>query len=243
METNQYIIAGLKVQMTTYGERTRLQSIPYLMPFDGEPDIVVDYTREAIEKAMSEYPHLSFDDKEYLMTGTRFYYRFLPFDGFMLHSSCVVADDGKAYLFSAQPGTGKSTHTALWLKYLGDKARILNDDKPAVRLENGVFYAYGTPWSGKTDQNINERYPIGGIAFLERSTECFIRPMEAEDAIKNLYWQTVKPRTEAAVDMLFGLVEKVIGAVPIRQFGCDISEQAFRTSYEGLTGRTYHKED
>ena len=55
----------------------------------------------------------------------------------MLHSSAVVAD-GKAYLFTADSGTGKSTHTQLWPRMFGDRAYILNDDKPALLDEYEV---------------------------------------------------------------------------------------------------------
>ncbi len=238
MATEKYVIAGLKVSMELLGERTVRQAEPYLCDFEGEPDMTVALSIEHIERINKQYPTLSFDDMEYVLTGSRFYFQFIRFGGFMLHSSCVVSD-GKAYMFSANPGTGKSTHTALWLKYLGDKAYILNDDKPAIRLENGEFYAYGTPWSGKTDQNVNEKVPIGGVAFIERSKNCFIENMDTSEMFKNIYWQTVKPRIEANLDMLIEVCEKFITEIPIYRFGCDISEKAFKTSYEKLTGNKH----
>ena len=39
----------------------------------------------------------------------------------VLHSS-AIAVDGNAYLFSAHSGTGKSTHTSLWLDHFKDRA-------------------------------------------------------------------------------------------------------------------------
>ena len=91
----------------------------------------------------------------------------------MLHASAVVVD-GDAYLFSAPCGTGKSTHASLWLKYLKHKnPYILNDDKPAIRIVNDNIYVYGTPFSGKTDKNKNEKANLKGIAFLEQSNLLF----------------------------------------------------------------------
>ena len=82
-----------------------------------------------------------------MWVGEAFYARLLQYDGMLLHASCVEKD-GKAYLFSAKSGTGKSTHTHLWLRAFPD-SRIINDDKPAVRRMDGTFYACGTPFSGK----------------------------------------------------------------------------------------------
>lgn len=64
---------------------------------------------------------------------------------------------------------GKSTHTKQWQKYFGaDQAIIINDDKPVLRrLEDG-WYAYGTPFSGKTDENVNKKVKLQGICMLER---------------------------------------------------------------------------
>ena len=66
-------------------------------------------------------------ESEYYCSAYRFYTQLVDFSGLMLHSSAVIMD-GRAYLFSAPSGTGKSTHTQLWLDVFGDRATILNDD-------------------------------------------------------------------------------------------------------------------
>ena len=55
------------------------------------------------------------------------------YDTFMFHAS-AVAVDGAAYLFTANSGTGKSTHTRLWREYLGERAVMINDDRPLIRI-------------------------------------------------------------------------------------------------------------
>lgn len=82
----------------------------------------------------------------------------------LFHSS-VTAYQGHAYMFLGTSGTGKSTHSSLWLKNFSD-AYLLNDDNPVFRVEDGVGYVYGTPWSGKTPCYRNERYPVGAIVQL-----------------------------------------------------------------------------
>ncbi|MGN1232246.1 MAG: phosphoenolpyruvate carboxykinase [Candidatus Cryptobacteroides sp.] len=92
-----------------------------------------------------------------------------------IHSSAVVLG-GRAFLFLGSSGTGKSTHSALWLRNFPG-ARLLNDDNPAIRILDGRVLAYGTPWSGKTPCYVNENWPVGGIVRLRqapynRFTEC-----------------------------------------------------------------------
>jgi hypothetical protein len=108
---------------------------------------------------------------------------------FLMHSS-VIEVDGYAYAFTAKSGVGKSTHTKLWQSTFGEKVKIFNDDKPALRrLEDGWF-AYGTPWCGKDGININMKVPLGGICFLKQSTENSIRRLDKKEAIQKILSQT-----------------------------------------------------
>ena len=123
-----YLIAGLRVAMESFG-RTLDQAQAYEVPVAGEPDIVIRSSPEILRESC---PYLSLDDCEYICTGASFYTQLLLHNGIMLHSSCVVVDD-KAYLFTARSGTGKSTHTRLWCQLFGDRAVMVNDDKPFLR--------------------------------------------------------------------------------------------------------------
>ena len=141
-----YDIAGLTVRMNNCGGRSEKQAIPYLAK-NQDPeqhfDIDINVDKKRVEIAMREHPELNANDWEYMLTGSDFYTDLIKFNGILLHSSCVVVD-GVAYAFSADSGTGKSTHTQLWLKHFGDRAYILNDDKPAIREIDGKIYACGT---------------------------------------------------------------------------------------------------
>jgi len=85
----------------------------------------------------------------------------------LFHSS-VVGCDGRGYMFLGKSGTGKSTHSSLWLKYING-TELVNDDNPVVRLMPDGFYVFGSPWSGKTPCYRNIRYPIGGIVQLSQA--------------------------------------------------------------------------
>ena len=86
----------------------------------------------------------------------------------LFHSS-VVSYQGRGYMFLGQSGTGKSTHSSLWLKYI-EGTELVNDDNPVVRiLENDKVRVYGSPWSGKTPCYRNVSYPVGAIVKLSQA--------------------------------------------------------------------------
>ncbi|MBQ3549572.1 MAG: hypothetical protein IJA41_01220 [Clostridia bacterium] len=239
MSVGRYLIAGLKVEMNVRGEMLRERSEKYRSDFEGEPDIVIDPEPEKLARLQEDFPRLKEDAVEYLGTGCIFYYRLLKFDGLMLHSSCI-AYDGKAYIFSADSGTGKSTHTSLWREYI-DGVTMINDDKPAIRLIDGVFYAIGTPWSGKTDQNTDIAVPVGGVALLKRGLENRITPAKPAEIVPFIMRQTMFPTKPENIDRLADLLDKFIRTVPIYDLECDISERAVITSFEALTKSKYVK--
>jgi len=146
--------------------------------------------------------------------------------------------DGKAYAFTADCGTGKSTHTQLWLNRFGDRAYILNDDKPALRFEDGVWYAYGTPWSGKYDISRNERVPLAGIAVVERGEENEILPFKGIAAIHAILKQVNRPRSAQYRVKLMELLDKLISTVPVWKLRCNMDPQAAEVAYESMCGKT-----
>lgn len=229
-------IAGLKVNIKNNSGRTAKQAISYLSDNQNEEqdiDIVIDVTEERIKSAMEEHPELQQDDWEYMLTGSDFYTQLIKFSGILLHSSCVVVD-GYAYAFSADSGTGKSTHTQLWLKHFGDRAYILNDDKPAIRIIDNKVYACGTPWSGKYDYSTPKIVPLAGICFLERSEDNWIKKADTSKAVFNIFSQTVRRLGPNAMEKLFDVLEDIFSKVPIWELGCNISDDAVLTSYNAM---------
>ena len=227
-----YNIACLTVAMDTFG-RTLEQSKPYLCE-KAQPQIVIKSDWQGQQDGL---PHLSRDDSEYISTGTWFYAELLKFDGFLLHASAVVVD-GKAYLFSAASGTGKSTHTSLWLQTFGNRAYILNDDKPALRCVDGKWYAYGTPWSGKYDINTNACVEVGGICFLRRGETNSIRPYTGAKAVFEFLQQTLRPKREDSRLVIMELLNRLMESVPVWQLECNMDPEAVRVSYEAMSGRS-----
>lgn len=231
-----YKIAGLIVGMESYG-RIVEQAKPYLCECDGSADIVITSAADIVK---SRYPSLSDEEAEYLGTGASFYKELLNYSGFQLHSSAVVVD-GHAYLFTAKSGTGKSTHTGLWMKQFGDRAYILNDDKPALRRINGGWYAYGTPWSGKNDLSADCCVPVAGIACLERGQVNSIEEFDGIDAVKAITLQTNRPKAAAYRIKLLELLDTLIRDVPVWKLKCNMDPEAAIVSYEAMSGRKFEE--
>lgn len=234
--TRIYKICGLPVECDFRFPVMTARAEKYLIDSTISPVISIPFSQQNIDRLKSRQSDLTDDDCEIINTAESFYYALLEHGGFMLHSSAVVMD-GEAYLFSAPSGTGKSTHTALWLKHFGGRAQILNDDKPAVVVENGSVTACGTPWSGKSDLNLNLRVPLRGICILERSQNNFIEPLPPERSVFALLDQTLRPSDGERMNALLELLDAVTSNVPIWRMGCDISTEAAEMAYRAMSGK------
>lgn len=229
-----YAIAGLTVKMDSFG-RTEEQAEAYRCKLATKVDIQVD-SEPLKERYREARPGISEDTVEYMCSAGSFYKQLLDFDGFMLHSSAVVVD-GRAYLFAADSGTGKSTHTQLWLEKFGEGAYILNDDKPALRREADGWYAYGTPWSGKFDISVNTRVPVAGIAVLERGENNRIRRISGIQAVSGVLRQAHRPREAERREKLLAILDKLITEVPIWKLKCNRELEAATVAYEAMAGK------
>ena len=231
-----YRIADLSVNMEV-GGRTLYQSEKYKVSDtpDDMADITVANLSESINLILKKHPQAVWDTVEYLLSGLRFYKALVDFDGFMLHSSAVVYE-GKAYLFSADSGVGKSTHTSLWLQRFPGSF-ILNDDKPALRIINGTTYVYGTPWNGKGERNVNTCVPLGGICFIYRAQQNTIRPMPTPQVIQNLLRQTAHGKfSEQIMTKLFLIWNQVLADHKVYEMGCLPNIEAAELAYQTMKG-------
>ena len=178
--------------------------------------------------------NISEDQLAYMESGRQFSIYLLEHDGFYLHSSAVEID-GRAYLFSGRSGEGKSTHTRLWQKHFGKKAKVFNDDKPALRCMDGIWYAYGTPWCGKDGININMKAPVAGICFLKQASKNRIRPLGKTEALAKVLPQTIHkfPNTKR-LDLLLNHVDDLLNKVPVFELENKPEPEAAILSYETM---------
>ena len=170
----------------------------------------------------------------YMESAYQFYQNLVEHGGFYLHSSAVVWE-GRAYLFSGDPGMGKSTHTRLWQRVFGPGARVINDDKPALRLIDGVWYAYGTPWCGKDGININERAPVAGVCFLKQAPHNAIRRLESQEALECILKQTIwKFHDPVRLSTVLGHLDRFLKRIPVYELENLPVPEAARLSYDTM---------
>lgn len=201
----------------------------YQLTADMPADITIDQKKYHYDR-IPEDPELV----AYLDSGTQFYYQLLKHDGMVLHASAVEIDN-RAYLFSGPCGTGKSTHTKLWQSVFGKDAKVFNDDKPALRCIDGVWYAYGTPWCGKDGINQNMKVPLAGICFLTQSKNNEIRHISKKEAVKHIIYQTIHHfNSEKGLDYLIKLVDRIVNEIPIFEFENRPEPEAAILSYETM---------
>ena len=201
----------------------------YRAETDEPAQIVIDETKyrpEAWKGLAPEYV-------PYMASGGQFYAQLLKFDGLMLHAS-AVAMEGHAYLFSGPCGRGKSTHTRLWQSAFVEAASVFNDDKPALRRLSDGWYAYGTPWCGKDGINKNEKWPLAGICFLKKAEQNRIRRLEAAEALPLLLGQTTYRLYPEKMELLLGLVDRLLREVPVYELENLPTEDAARLSFETM---------
>ena len=145
----------------------------------------------------------------------------------LVHASCI-AYNGCGYPFIAKSGTGKSTHSSLWLQHI-EGTELMNDDNPIIRTIDGTPYIYGSPWSGKTPCYRNIVRPLGAIVNISRASANSIEqlgPVQAFAALlpacSSMMWDSV------INDNLCNSLTTIISTTPIYTLHCLPDEAAAR---------------
>lgn len=153
----------------------------------------------------------------------------------LMHASAVVSG-GSAYLFQGRSGTGKSTHSRMWLENIAG-TELLNDDHPAVRFSvDGTPMAYGTPWSGKTDCYRNSAAPIGGFVRIVRSPENELKRLSPLMAYASLTASVfyLPFMTEVQRDVRHRTIERLAAMTPCCDMNCRPDADAAIVCSHGL---------
>jgi len=153
----------------------------------------------------------------------------------LIHSS-VIRKDGRGYLFLGKSGTGKSTHSRLWLKYIPG-TELLNDDNPVIRCgDDNIPMVYGSPWSGKTPCYRNIEARIGGFVSLHQAPFNKIQRLPIVPAYAALFPAVSNMKWERQLnDGINKTINSIISKVPIFRLDCLPDEAAANMSYRELT--------
>lgn len=140
-------------------------------------------------------------------------------DTLEIHASAVMYR-GRGYAFLGPSGTGKSTHSRLWLSHLSD-AELLNDDNPVLRVFNGTSCIHGTPWSGKTSCYRDVSVPLGAVVQLAQAPRNAIRKLGPVEAYAALFSAIsgLKMQEPMASD-LHRTMERIVLQVPFYRLEC-----------------------
>lgn len=155
--------------------------------------------------------------------------------GTLLVHASVIKHDGKGYLFLGKSGTGKSTHSSLWLKHV-EGCELLNDDNPVVRVIDGEVRVYGSPWSGKTPCYKNDSARVGAFVQIKQDSINHIVPNRPLLAFaKLLPSMSVMKWDERVYGSICDSVGRLVEQVPIYTLGCRPDKEAVEVCFAEVT--------
>ena len=238
-----YQIAEKRIQICSIYEQVHHYCREYRC--QGEPDFTVTTTMADIDYERKKALRNDFLEGHLLQERQSAYleelavYRKIAekmpeYDTFLFHGSSVAVD-GQGYLFTAKSGTGKSTHTRLWRKLLGDRAVMVNDDKPLIRVGHDCVTVFGTPYNGKHRLGNNIAVPLKAICLLERSAENHIRSIAPEEAYPMLLQQSYRPKDRTALAATLTLIDRLMGQVAFWKLGCNMDPSAAAIAFQFMS--------
>lgn len=236
MFEGKYILADMCIGIRSLYDEVQRMCRDYRAPEDREPEFLVQITKQDIEaeRAQSEQtrieeglPDYAFDDPylETLAVYRKIATACVSRGRLLMHGS-VIAVDGRAYMFTARSGTGKSTHVRLWRQLFGDRAVMINDDKPLLKVTEEETRIYGTPWDGKHRLSTNTSAPLQAICILTRAAENTIREIRPSEALTMLIQQTYRPEDSALLLNTFELIDRMARNVRFYLLGCNMNPEA-----------------
>lgn len=242
MFSGTYLLADVPIQIDSLYEEVQLMCADYRTTL--APVVKVNTTHEEIaqeseisdqQRTLEGLPPCHFPPS-YLETLTiyrKIAIALLP-KGIMLMHGSVVAVDGQAYMFTALSGTGKSTHVALWRRLFGERAVMVNDDKPLIRISGQEVIVYGTPWDGKHHLSNNIAVPLKAIVVLCRGKENEIHSLSAQEIFPTLLQQSFRTEDPLITMHALGLLSQLSKQVSFYQLHCNMDPEAAQVAYDGM---------
>ncbi len=198
---------------------------PFLSDEDKKPDIEIEIDKETVEKALNT-THKGFVKGR--IEGIFFHKalaEWLPYkDAFVFHAAAFDIEKN-GIMLAALSGTGKTTLMLNFKSLLGDKMEIINGDKPIIRYENGEFYAYGTPFSGKEHLGSTGKTKLKALMFIKRGDENFVKRVSANDMTEQIINQIYLPENAESSKKTLFLVNEMLKSLDLYEITCtkDIS--------------------
>lgn len=236
-----YRIAGY-----VFDVKARYETVPRILESyrdDGIPEVTIEITQDDIEHERDLSKKIDPDSEhtdrylESLALLRKLSICLLSKNTILMHGSAVAVDD-EAYIFTAESGTGKSTHARLWRENLDKRVIMVNDDKPFLRVEEDRIVVCGSPWNGKHGLGENIEVPLRAICVLEQAKENHIERIDFTDAIPVLMQQIYIPTQEAyTAEKALELADRIYSGVDLFRLGANMEPEAAKLSYGTMSGR------
>ena len=202
------------------------------------PLFTLGITRKEIEEERSKQAEVFTDGYlETVCLYRKLALEMLRYNVFIMHAS-VIEVDGKGYAFLAHSGTGKTTQTRLWLEHFGNRARVINGDKPLIRVtphaDGWNITAYGTPWCGKEGMGCNASVPLKALFLLERAKKPSCEPAPEEHTVDKLFHQMLMPEDPNQMLQLLTLTDRLVETVPAYILRCNMQEESVVIAYTAV---------
>ncbi|MBP5340166.1 MAG: hypothetical protein J6Z14_12850 [Prevotella sp.] len=159
----------------------------------------------------------------------------------LIHASCILlrpqepGEEAVAYPFTAKSGTGKSTHSSLWMKHI-EGAELLNDDNPIIRLIDGKPYIFGSPWSGKTPCYRNVQARLGAVTLIDRAPRNSIERLGPVQAFATLLPACSSMKWDGPIyNSLCDCLTHIIETTPVYTLHCLPDEEAAVLCHHTIT--------
>lgn len=156
------------------------------------------------------------------------------YDTLLIHASCPMIS-GYAYPFIAKSGTGKSTHSSLWLKNIPN-TELLNDDNPVVRIIDGNPIVFGSPWSGKTPCYKNLSAKLGAVTRINRADSNYIEKLSPVKAFASFLPSCSAMKWDKVVySNICDIITRIISTTPFYTMNCLPDDEAALVCYNELS--------
>jgi hypothetical protein len=197
-------------------------------------DIAFEQKKSLREAALKGSPAILYPESylETLAIYRKIAVGMLKYDTWLMHGSAVAVDH-EAFLFTADSGTGKTTHTRLWLEQIPG-AYVVNGDKPLLRMRSSMCEVCGTPWSGKENMNRNVMLPLRAICFLHRGTENRIEEISFREATPLLLHRSYRSSDALMMQKTMQLVKELEDRVRFYLLFCNMEPDAALVSWNAM---------